>query len=179
MRLFVGFFVPEKIKNYVERVQSELEKLPMSCKMVEPQNIHVCLSFLGEVKETEIDALQKALLQICRNRAKFEVAIGGIKFVPNANFIRVVVLDILDPSGTLKSVCSEIKEKIGGSMKPPHLTLCRVRNISNKERVIAGIQKIESGCDLNFTVNSISLIRSQLSRTGPVYSTVNEFELLG
>ena len=49
-----------------------------------------------------------------------------------------------------------IKEKIGGSMKPPHITLCRVRSVSNKDEVVSEIKKIKTRADedLKFVVNS-------------------------
>jgi len=180
MRAFIGFFAPEKIKNYSIGLQSRLEKLPMKCKMVEPDNIHVCLSFLGDVVEGKIVELSANLSKICQRHKKFEVSLCKIKTIPNESYIRVIVLDALEPSGVLKSVCSEIKETIGGDMKPPHLTLCRVRDVSNKERVLSEIgvlNKNSEGCELKFIVNSISLIKSELSRSGPKYTAVHDAEL--
>lgn len=177
MRLFIGFFVPENVKNYVTRVQSYLERLPMTCKLVEPQNVHVSLSFLGEIKDSEVENLQQTLAETCQNRKKFVIRIGGIRFIPNPNFIRVIVFDVLDPSGALKVVCSDIKEKIGGSMKPPHLTLCRVKNISDKEGAVAGVKTIELNEKISFVVGSISLIKSELGPSGPKYKTVYEAKL--
>lgn len=177
MRLFIGFFVPENVKNYVARVQSYLEKLPMTCKLVEPQNVHVSLSFLGEVNNTDVENIKNALSEICQNRERFLIGLGSIKLIPNANFIRVVVLDVLDPSGSLKAVCSNIKEKIGGSMKPPHLTLCRVKNISDKEKVVVGVKAVELSEEISFVVESISLIKSELGPSGPKYKTIHEAKL--
>lgn len=180
MRSFIGFFVPEKIKNYAIELQVRLEKLPMKCKMVEPDNIHVCLSFLGDVGDGEIEGLRVALSKICQRHKKFEAAVGKIKIIPSEGYIRVIVLDVLDSSGALKSICPEIKEMIGGDMKPPHLTLCRVRDVSNKEGVLAGIKSMDKNMksdELKFTVNSIALTKSELSRSGPTYTVVHEAEL--
>jgi 2'-5' RNA ligase len=177
MRLFIGFFVPENVKNYVNRVQSDLEKLPMTCKLVEPQNVHVSLSFLGEIKGADVEKIKNALSGICQNRKRFLIGLGSINLIPNANFIRVVVLDVLDPSGSLKSICSDIKEKIGGSMKPPHLTLCRVKNVSDKDGTVAGVKSLDLNQKISFVVESISLIKSELSPSGPKYKTVYEAKL--
>lgn len=178
MRAFVGFWAPVKIKNYVVRLQSALEKLPMTCKMVESDNIHVCLSFLGDVEESDTKNIQASLSEICNARPKFEVVVDGIRFIPNEKYIRVIVLEILDPSGALKTISSYIKEKIGGRMNPPHITLCRVRSVSNKEEVITRVKEIPPKENLKFVVNSIDLIRSVLNRTGPMYTVVHEAKLL-
>lgn len=174
MRVFIGFFVPENIKNCVVGVQSNLEKLPMRCKMVEPHNIHACLSFLGDMGNDKVAKIQRSLSEICESRPKFEAGVGGIKIIPNEKYIRVIVLEILDPSGALEAVCSAIKESVGGSMKPPHLTLCRVRSVSDKEGVVEGIKALEARDDLKFVVDKVSLIKSELSRAGPEYSVVHE-----
>jgi len=179
MRVFIGVFVPKNIKNYVVGLQSDLDKLPMSCKMVEPNNLHMCLSFLGNINSIDVEKMQYVLSKICETYSNFEIGVGNIKLIPNEKYIRVIVLEILDPSGTLKTICSNIKEKIGGSMKPPHLTLCRVRNVSDKEKVLAGIKGFETDDDLKFVVDAISLIKSELTRSGPEYTVVHKAELLG
>jgi len=179
MRAFVGFLVPEKIKNDVVNLQSALEKLPMTCKMVESDNIHVCLSFLGDVEESEVKEIQSSLSKICNIRPRFEVGIGNIRLIPNEKYIRVIVLEVLDTSGALKSISSEIKEKIGGRMSPAHITLCRVRSVSNKKEVVSSVKDIQIKDNLKFDVNSIELIKSVINRTGPVYTIVHEAKLLG
>lgn len=177
MRAFVGFFVPEAIKNYVLSLQNELRKLSMSCKMVELNDIHVCLSFLGEVEDGKVSDLCAALTKVCEGNKKFEVFLGDVKTIPSESYIRVIVLEVSDPSGSLKNVCSGVKESIGGDMKPPHLTLCRVKVVSDKFKVLSGIKSLKSTSGLSFPVSSLSLIKSELSRSGPVYNVVYSAEL--
>lgn len=179
MRVFVGFFVPERIKNYVVNLQSSLEKLPMACKMVEPDNIHVCLSFLGDVGESEVKNIQASLSKICNSQPKFEVAVANIRLIPNEKYIRVIVLEVVDTSGVLNTICANIKEKIGGRMNPVHITLCRVKSVSDKEEVVAKVKKIPLKENLKFDVSSIELIKSVLNQTGPVYNVIHEAKLPG
>ena len=179
MRAFVGFLVPENIKNNVVNLQSSLEKLPMACKMVEPDNIHVCLSFLGDIGESEAQKIQDSLSETCNTQPRFEVTIGNIRVIPNEKYIRVIVLELSDASGVLNSICSNIKEKIGGRMNPAHITLCRVKNVSNKEEVVARIKEIPLQENLKFDVSSIELIKSVLNGGGPVYNVIHDAKLLG
>ena len=176
VRCFVGFLLPENVKRYVSEIQKDVTQLPVVCKFVEVENLHVCLSFLGEINEYKIDKISESLDGICKNYPKFEVAVGGIRTIPNENYIRVLALDILEKTGTLKKIRKEIVQKIGGDSKPPHLTLCRVKNISDKENVVKKLGEIGSE-GVNFTVAVMQLIKSELKRTGPVYSVVHESEL--
>ena len=177
MRVFIGFFVPENVKNYVVGLQSDLEKLPMSCKSIAKHNLHATLSFLGNMSETEVEEIKSVLQKACKDISKFEVSLGNIKIIPNEKYIRVVVLEILCPSGALGVVSSLIKEKIGGSVKPPHLTLCRVKSVSYKESVLAGIKRIVLKDDLKFDVSVINLIKSEFSSSGLKYTVIHEAKL--
>jgi 2'-5' RNA ligase len=173
VRCFIGFLLPENVKKYVNEIQKEVAQLPVVCKFVEVENLHICLSFLGEVSEYEIDNISESLDKVCKNYPKFEVVVGGIKTIPNENYIRVLALDVSEETGMLEKIRKEIAQKIGGDSKPPHLTLCRVKNISDKENVVKKIREIGSG-DINFTVAVVQLMKSELKKAGPVYSAIHE-----
>lgn len=176
VRCFIGLLLPENVKNRVAEIQREVAQLPLVCKFVEVENLHICLSFLGEVNEHEIDSISKNLDVICKNYPKFEVSVGGIKAIPNENYIRVLALDVLEKTGVIENIGREIVQKIGGDSKPPHLTLCRVKSISDKRNVIQKLKEIKMENE-NFTVDSMQLIKSELKRTGPVYSPIYESKL--
>lgn len=173
MRVFIGFFIPENIRRHIVDIQSELEKLPMMCKMVEPYNLHVSLSFLDNLNHAQVEEVKEGLSKICRVRPRFEVKVGAIKIIPNEKYIRVIVLEVSEHIGVLNAVCSDIKKMVGGSMKPPHLTLCRVRSVSDKEKTIDGIKKVDLKGGLKFDVDSINLIKSELGPSGPRYDIIH------
>ena len=172
MRVFIGFFIPEDIKHHIVDIQSGLGKLPMLCKMVEPHNLHVSLSFLGNLNHAQVEEVKEDLSKIFRAHPRFEVEVGAIKIIPNERYIRVIVLEVSEPAGVLNDICSDIKKMVGGSMKPPHLTLCRVKSVSDKEKTIAEIKKVNLGGSLKFDVDAINLIKSELGPSGPRYDIV-------
>jgi 2'-5' RNA ligase len=58
-----------------------------------------------------------------------------------------------------------------------HLTIARVRTAKNKEKLIQIIEKyrdIEFG---SFKVNSVKLIKSDLTPKGPIYTTLKEIKI--
>lgn len=169
MRVFIGFFIPENIKHRIVDIQSRLEKLPILCKMVESHNLHVSLSFLGNLDRVRVEEVKEYLSKICKDRSIFEVDVGAIKIIPNEKYIRVIVLQVSEQSGILNDICSDIKKMIGGSMKPPHLTLCRVKSVLDKEKTIVGIKGVDLKGGLKFDVDAINLIKSELGPSGPRY----------
>jgi 2'-5' RNA ligase len=168
--------VPEEVKETAEFVKSELKKLPLNCRFVEKANLHICLSFLGEVEENEIKKISKDIESICSSFSNFEVVVSGIKMIPNEKYIRVFALGIIDRDGTLIKIMNDIQKTTGGKVHPPHLTLCRVKTISDKEPTVQKIKSIKIK-ELKFTVSNIQIIKSELRKTGPIYTPIFEVAL--
>lgn len=174
-RLFIGIFVPENFKPKIFSLQKEIEKLPLQCKFVEEENLHISFSFLGETPENEIPNIEEKLDAMAKTYQKFDAEVSGIKLIPSKNYVRVIALDV--HNGILKTISQHIKQDIGGDVKPPHLTLCRVKSVTDKKAFGEKIFEINS--DLNsFLVESIDLIQSKLQRTGPVYTSLHKSLLL-
>jgi len=174
MRLFVGFLIPEEHKPLILRLQSEIAELGTDSKNVEKENLHISMSFLGETAEADAEKIKKDLEGVAKKFKKFDVMLCGTKAIPSKNFIRVIALEITEASGMLDKLLDEIRQKIGGDVKPPHLTLCRVKSTRNKEALIEFVEKYETACFTTLKVSSIQLLESKLSRSGPEYSVVSE-----
>jgi 2'-5' RNA ligase len=174
-RCFIGFLLPENIKNEVELVQAEVNKFPMICKLVERENLHICLSFLGDVED--LNKIKERIDAIAKEYINFDVSVGGLKAVPSDKYIRVLVLDVVDENCFLKGIQKRINQEIGGDSKPPHITLCRVKNITNKNFVAEKIEEMKNRQGSKFTFGSIQLIESKLIRSGPAYTVIHESKL--
>jgi len=177
-RCFVGYLLPEKVKEELVDVQKLIEKWPLTCKMVERENIHLNFSFLGEIDEKQVENISEKIDAIGKMFENFEVEVGGLCGIPSESYIRVLSLDIIDENRLLKTVIEEVNRQIGGDTKPAHVTLCRVREIRDKNYVREKIDEERSKRHGKFAIDSIQLIKSELSRSGPVYSVVHEAKLL-
>jgi 2'-5' RNA ligase len=175
VRCFIGIFIPSELRSKIVFIQEQLKKTPIRAKMVEPENLHICLSFLGEIKESEIKGISNSLDFICKRYEKFKVKISGIKFIPSENYIRVLALDV--KNGILETIRKNIVNEIGGDSKPPHVTLCRVKGIEDKLNTIRKIKEINYEIG-DFIVKEISLIKSVIRRAGPVYTVLHQSSLL-
>ena len=166
VRLFIGVLLPEDLKDNAITIQHNIKKF-VDAKFVERENLHISLSFLGDTDENEIGGIKEKLDQICSRYKNFEVKIGQLKFIPSENFLRVIALD--SESDQLKMLSKEIKKEIGGDVKPPHLTLCRVRKVLDKEKLLHS-----KTAEFVFAVTSASLIKSVVSRNGPTYTSLHD-----
>lgn len=170
MRAFVAIFPPKEIVDYVESIKEKLFNLPLKAKFVERENLHISITFLGEINENKY--LPK-LDEIAKLFKKFEVVLNDIKLIPNESFVRVIALNIFDESNTI----TKIAEKIGGDYKEPHLTLARVKEIFDKKAFKEKIALIKTERK-KFNVDKISFVESILTREGPIYKVVKDFPLL-
>jgi len=173
-RCFVGVMLPEHLKENIAKIQQSIRSLPIDCKLVERENLHICLSFLGEVEDEKLVALYKNLGGVCSKHRPLSVKISGIKLIPSEKHVRVIALDCY--SKELESLGKDIENGIGGDAKPPHVTLCRVRNIRDKNQTIEKIKGIKADVG-EFGVSSIQLIKSHLEITGPIYAVLYESKL--
>ncbi len=176
VRLFIGIFIPENVKTPITDLQDSLTKMPMDVKLVERENLHISLSFLGETPDENIGLISKRLDEICKNYKKFTVKTGSVLLIPNESYIRVIALDVKSSGEDLENIRKDIVKIIGGDSYPVHLTLARVREISNKNFVKENL----SGKNLEkyFEIDSVQLIKSVVTRRGPVYQTVHESKLV-
>jgi 2'-5' RNA ligase len=162
------------VKEKIVPIQEEIKRLPIVCKFVEKENLHICFSFLGELKESSLEEVEHSLEILTKDFKSIKVRVDGIKLIPNENFVRVLALDVV--SDELELLMAKIKKEVGGDVKSPHITLCRVKNIRNKEYVIQKLKEIKVE-EFKFLVDSICLIKSELKRSGPVYTIMKKFNL--
>lgn len=176
-RCFIGFLLPEEVKKEVARMQDEITGWPLVCKMVERENLHINFSFLGEISDEQIGEIVGKIDEISSEFKKFDVGIDGLKAIPSGSYIRVLAFDVFESTGILKSLFERIAGYIGGDTKPPHITLCRVKAVKNKNEIRKKLEEEGNKTHGRFALTSIQLIKSELSRSGPTYSIVHDAEL--
>lgn len=171
LRLFVAVYPLEKVDRIVE-LQEKLAPYVVA-KFVEKQNLHITLSFIGNVPEEDKKMIEEKLNWLLKKWKSFSIRLDGLQFIPNENFIHVIGIKILNEK--LLDLARSIGKVVNGSTKPPHLTLCRVKKVLDKPKLIELKKTIQF--DEEVKINRISLVRSVLKRSGPVYQIVKQFNI--
>lgn len=152
-------------------------------KLVEPENIHITLKFLGECEEELVDRIEKCMRDCSLEIAPFEIKLENIGAFPNLNYMKVVWVGIAgaEPLITMASCLNKAMKDLGFKTDKkgfkPHLTLARVRSPRNKNKlrdVIEARSEDEFG---SVYVDRLFLKKSVLSSSGPTYSDVRVVEL--
>jgi 2'-5' RNA ligase len=177
MRCFIAIDLPSPIKEYLSQIQLSLPKDDI--KLVEKENLHLTLSFLGEIDEYHIERCKQILSEIKFRR--FSASLGDIGFFPSRDYIRVVWVS-LEPAENIKSLHSEIYDKLRKEFEidgrfESHITLARVRFIRNKQEFVKNISSLKLE-KKEFEADSFALKKSTLTQKGPVYEDVARFEMM-
>ena len=139
-------------------------------KRVEVENIHITLSFLGERNEEEIKRIIERLRRLSSSSLKRDAILTRVKLIPNERYIRVVAIEVVG----IDDLVDTIKKEIGGDVKPPHLTLFRVKEVRNREALL---KLTEEEINEHIFVDKICLVKSTLTFDGPIYEIIESFEL--
>lgn len=172
-RYFIALNLPAKAR---ERISSELcSLLPKEkFRVVGEENLHITLCFLGSAGEKRIEEIKNGLRSLS-GFGSFEIGLSGIgSFGKNVIWLGTVE-GKEKAEGLHARVCEAISFYSEGFST--HVTLARNKNASNAEAAQA-VQKLGAkNFSEKFGVESVELMESVLSRSGPEYKVVESFML--
>jgi 2'-5' RNA ligase len=179
-RSFIAFDIEDpSILERIRTVQEELAATKADLKLVEPQNIHVTVRFLGEIPRRKVE-------QVCGEMKRiafplFNIRLRGVGAFPNARRPRVVWIGISEGSRELSDIFSQLEpclNKLGFQREDrgfnPHLTIARVRSGRNAEQLAKRLLDLANHDFGGFEAKVLRLKRSVLTSSGPIYSNLYE-----
>lgn len=163
--------------------EDELEKTGADLKLVEPENVHLTLKFLGETNEEKIDDISRIMENSVKGLKKFKLRLKGAGAFPNLNYPRVVWVGIENPEGLIK-IANALEDELQhlGFRKErrafsPHVTVARVKTGRNKNQLAEMLIKNREKDFGAIDIGCIRLKKSILSSKGPEYYTLKEISL--
>ncbi|MFC6731313.1 MULTISPECIES: RNA 2',3'-cyclic phosphodiesterase [unclassified Haladaptatus] len=184
MRLFVSIDL-DGLAAAVAAVQEPLASVS-GLDLVDPNQTHVTLKFLGEVGEKSVPEIETAVSEAVRTTAirPFTATFEGLGAFPNSDYIRVVWLGVSDGASELTRLYEAIERRlIEEGFEPesheftPHVTLGRMRHGGGKEKLQRALET-EGVTAGSMEVREVRLKESLLSGDAPEYVTVSRFELI-
>ena len=148
-------------------------------KVVEAENVHLTLKFLGEIPEARAMEVAGTVREMSFSPFSFKVEEVGV--FPSASRPNVVWAGITDGVAELSRVFQDLETRLSGlgfererRRFSPHLTICRVRSGRNRAQLVAEIEGLRDMVFGSVNVDRVTLKKSVLTRQGPVYSTLAE-----
>jgi 2'-5' RNA ligase len=188
VRCFIAIGLPDQIKAGLKELQAQLRSGGQtSIKWVDPYSIHLTLKFLGGVDVAKIEPITAAMEEASRDIHPFSLRVEGLGAFPNLRRVQVVWVGVGGEVDRLAHLQQRIESGLAqfgfapeNRRFTPHLTLARVRDrASSGEReglgeLIAATKFEAAG---SFPVAAVSLMKSQLTREGAIYSRISTAEL--
>ena len=188
IRSFIAIELPEEVKAGLVELQARLKSgMQPAVKWVDPYSIHLTLKFLGNIAVDKIAAITKAMEEAAQEISPFQLKVKNLGVFPNLRRVQVVWVGI---NGEVDKL-SQLQQRIELNLVPlgfasesrpfvPHLTLARLRDrASPDERQKFGQLIADTKLEAVYTikVDSINLMRSQLTREGAIYSQISSVRL--
>ena len=188
VRSFIAIELPDELKAGLTQLQSRLKlgKQPW-VKWVDPYSIHLTLKFLGTVAVDRIGEITRAMEAAARGISPFHLEVKELGVFPNLRRVQVAWVGVSGEVDKLSQLQQRIESNLAdlgfaAESRPftPHLTLARLRDWASPDerqrfgQLIAGT-KFEAAYTIE--VDAISLIRSQLTREGAIYSRISSVGL--
>jgi len=180
-RGFIAIDIPTN-KQLLE-VENEIKNTGADLKLVEPENIHVTLKFLGDTYEEKIDEIEDIIKNSVKNIKPFNIKLKGSGVFPNKNYMKVIWIG-LENAELIAEIAKKIDKQLESLGFEPekrgfsaHLTIARVKSPRNKEKLLKIIEKYKDVEFATIDINSVKLKKSDLTPKGPIYTNLREVKL--
>lgn len=188
IRSFIAIELPDELKSELTRLEARLksDKQPW-VKWVNPDSIHLTLKFLGDIAADRTGEITRAIENAVQGISPFHLEVKELGVFPNLRRVQVAWVGI---SGEVDKL-SQLQKRIETNLTPlgftpetraftPHLTLARLRDqtpLDERQRFGQLIANAKFDTAYTIEVDAISLMRSQLTREGAIYSRISLVEL--
>jgi 2'-5' RNA ligase len=195
IRTFIAFELNNEealneIMNFTSRLKNNQKKL----KALKPENIHLTVKFLGNIKETTAfkiyDILEREVNKKILHGDKHTYTYT-LKHVGNFRNYGIIWIGLEGDKELLQKIKDTVEEKLNEQLKikkdkrrtfKPHITIARLKKkrrnyntFDSFKNIIKENRNKEFG---KFIIDKIVLKKSDLTPKGPIYTTFNGEEFV-
>lgn len=183
-RIFVAIKIPvsDFLKQSINSYQFAFKY--DNIKWVELYNLHLTLLFLGDTDEGLIPGVIDNLKKLQDSVKSFKIKLKGLGVFSNIYNPRVLWIGV-EPIEEFMILKEMIEKQLidldhqynTENSDNPHLTIARIKNIKNNKKLKNTLGFNKHTLFQEITVNKFTLLESQLTPKGPIYSVISDFYL--
>ena len=185
LRTFIAIDLPPEVVDQSQSLVRELDDFSGGIRWVEPENVHLTLKFLGEVRENETYQVCQAMKAAVAGIEPFEIECRGAGAFPKIERPRSLWIGVGEGAERLTQLFTAIDEAmadLGFAHDPkrflPHITIGRVKQpgpwLSELSSQIEARRDFDAGAA---SVEEVVLYSSELTSDGPIYSPIGRSSL--
>ena len=193
LRAFISIDLPSDARIALAEIQTELSRratatgLGRAVRWTRPESIHLTLKFLGDTPADLVPRLGDRLRGGLARACVLSLRLSTLGVFPNARAPRVIWVGLAGDLASLDQLQRSVEDAVSplgfpAERRPfsPHLTLGRVvEAASPRSREELGRLVLEASppAAVEFVVGEVSLMRSELTCGGAIYSRLDSFTL--
>ncbi len=182
IRTFIAIELNDQVKQTIQELQASLKPLGGDISWVRPENVHLTLKFLGDLKPKVIPLLTETLTNACQGMRPMATTLTQLGVFPDWRRPRVIWIGLHDEKKeiahlamALETVLGNIGYKKEGRNFQAHITFGRVRTAKNIIPLCETIKGLCVSANIKQSINKITLFQSTLTSQGPIYNRLKEF----
>jgi len=180
-RGFIAIDIP--VNEKLLEMEDEIKKTGADLKLVELENTHITLKFLGDTDEEKMDEIQEIIKNSVKGIEPFKIKLKGSGVFPNKNYMKVIWIG-MENAEEIGEIAKNIDKQLTSLGFQPekrgfsaHLTIARVRSPRAKEQLLQVIEKYKDKEFATIDVDTIYLKKSDLTPKGPIYTNLREIKI--
>lgn len=184
-RVFCAVEIPSEVKEELGERAARLRErfLRVRASWERPEKMHLTMKFVGETERSRVVALSGAAERAAAGVGCFKLLVASAGVFPNERRPRVLWFGVEDDAGRLIELQRRLEDEASAAgfkretrSFRPHLTSARIRD-PRGARELAEAHVAEGFDPLAFEVDSLVVIRSELSPSGSKYTTISRHRL--
>jgi 2'-5' RNA ligase len=187
IRSFLALDPPEEVLKEIASVQSRLRKvIEGDIRWVRPEGIHLTLKFFGDVSADDVANIATVAEKAVEGERPFPFAIESAGVFPDPHRPRVLWLGMngdLERLLVFQKGLEQALLQIGFPREErpfrPHLTLGRIKTSRGLIGLAQALEKGKEYAAGRFIASGLSLIQSELTPGGAIYTRLKWFPFSG
>lgn len=188
IRAFIALDIPDAVRQAAATLQSKLRRLPWPCPVswVRIDNLHLTLQFLGDVDESRVAEIGRALDGVAARHEPFALRVRGVGAFPDAERPRVVWIGCRDKADRLTMLTVDAQQamttfgcRVDEHPFAGHLTLARVKRMRPDAALTRGLDCFKDSDLGAMRVEAVHLFQSRLHPQGSIYTRLSSHQLGG
>jgi len=182
-RTFIGIDIPAavKLKELLELLRVDLREEKI--RWVNPEILHITLSFIGNTSEQQIKYISEKLEEISSGYSSMELHFKELGVFPNLRKPRVFWIG-MERNEQLENLQGEIEVMLrdyginrDDKKFSPHLTIARIKWIDDIDKLKYRLKKYQGKTIQKTKIGEVIYYESKLTANGPIYNSIKIFPL--